>query len=48
VRHVSTSSVLFCLEASRTRVSQSGRKTGGGMTMGGARGIIIEVALRGS
>jgi hypothetical protein len=32
VRHVSRSSGLFRLEASRTRVSQSSLKTGGGTT----------------
>jgi hypothetical protein len=43
VGHTSRSGGLLHLEVSRTRVSQSGVKTGGGMTMGGARGIIVEV-----
>jgi hypothetical protein len=47
VGHASRSGGLLCLEASRARVSQSGLKTGGGMTMGGARGIITEVASSG-
>jgi hypothetical protein len=32
------------VEASLARVSHSGLKTGGGATMGGARGTITEVA----
>jgi hypothetical protein len=32
------------VEASLARVSQSGLKTGGGATTGGARGTIAEVA----
>jgi hypothetical protein len=36
---------LARLEASRARVSRSGLKTGGGVTTGGARGTIVEVAL---
>jgi hypothetical protein len=32
------------MEASLARVSQSGMKTGGGATTGGARGTIAEVA----
>jgi hypothetical protein len=44
VRHVSRSSGLLGLEASLARVSQSGLKTGGGATTGGARGIIVDVA----
>jgi hypothetical protein len=44
VRHVSRSSGLLGVEASLARVSQSGLKTGGGTTTGGARGTIIEVA----
>jgi hypothetical protein len=43
VGHTSRSGGLLRLEVSRARVSQSGVKTGGGMTMGGARGIIVEV-----
>jgi hypothetical protein len=35
---------LFRVEASLVRVSQSDLKTGGGATMGGARGTIAEVA----
>jgi hypothetical protein len=46
--HVSRSSGLFHVEASLARVSQSGRKTGGGVTMGGARGTITEVASEAS
>jgi hypothetical protein len=42
--HVSRSSDLLGVEASLTRVSQSGLKTGRGATAGGARGIIAEVA----
>jgi hypothetical protein len=46
--HVSRSSGLLGVEASLARVSQSGLKTGGGTTMGGARGTIAEVALEAS
>jgi hypothetical protein len=42
--HVLRSSSLLGVEASLTRVSQSGLKTGGGATTGGARGTIAEVA----
>jgi hypothetical protein len=42
--YVSRSSGLFHMEASLVRVSQSGLKTGGGATTGGARGTIAEVA----
>jgi hypothetical protein len=35
VEHASRSSSLLRVEASLARVSQSGLKTGGGMTMGG-------------
>jgi hypothetical protein len=35
---------LLHMEASLARVFQSGLKTGGGATMGGARGTIAEVA----
>ncbi len=41
--HTSRSSVLLHVEASLARVSQSDIKTGGGVTAGGARGIIVEV-----
>jgi hypothetical protein len=44
VGHVLRSSSLLGVEASLARVSQSGLKTGGGVTMGGARDIIAEVA----
>jgi hypothetical protein len=43
VGHVSRSSILLHLEASRARVSQSGLKTSGGATIGGAHGTITEV-----
>jgi hypothetical protein len=36
------------MEASLPRVLQSGLKTGGGATMGGARGTITEVASEAS
>jgi hypothetical protein len=42
--HVSRSSSLLGVEASLARVSQSGLKTGGGVTAGDARGTITEVA----
>jgi hypothetical protein len=42
--HTLRSSGLFRVEASLARVSQSGLKTGGGATTGGARGITTEVA----
>jgi hypothetical protein len=45
VRHASRSDGLLLLEASHARVSQSSLKTGGGMTAGGARDTITEVAL---
>jgi hypothetical protein len=41
--HASRSGDLLHLEASRTRVFQSGLKTGGGPTTGGAHGAIVEV-----
>jgi hypothetical protein len=44
VGHVSRSSGLLHVEVSRARVFQSGLKTGGGVTTGGARGTIAEVA----
>jgi hypothetical protein len=45
-RHASRSSGLLRVEASLTMVSQSGLKTGGGTTTGGARGTITEVASK--
>jgi hypothetical protein len=42
--HASRSSGFLHVEASLARVSQSGLKTGGGATMAGARGTIMEVA----
>jgi hypothetical protein len=42
--HVSRSSGLLRVEASWTRVFQSDFKTGGDAVMGGACGIIVEVA----
>jgi hypothetical protein len=44
----SRSSGLLSMEVSLVRVSQSGLKTGGGATMGGARGIITEVVSEAS
>jgi hypothetical protein len=44
VGYASRSSGLLCVEASLARVFQSGLKTGGGATTGGARGTIVEVA----
>jgi hypothetical protein len=44
----SRSGGLFHLEASHVRVSQSGLKTGGGVTMGGTCDIIMEVVSSGS
>jgi hypothetical protein len=44
VGHTSRSSGLLHVETSLARVSQSGLKTGGGATMGGAHGTIAEVA----
>jgi hypothetical protein len=46
--HVSRSSDLLRVEACLTRVSQSGLKTGGGATTGGARDTITEVASEAS
>jgi hypothetical protein len=43
VGHASRSSGFLHVEASLARVFQSGLKTGGDTTMGGARGIITEV-----
>jgi hypothetical protein len=42
--HTSKSSGLLHVEASLARVSQSGLKTGGGATVDGACGTIVEVA----
>jgi hypothetical protein len=46
--HVSRSGILLHMEPSRTIVFQSGLKTGEGAMMGGAHGIITEVASSGS
>jgi hypothetical protein len=46
--HASRSSSLLGVKVSLARVSQSGLKTGGGATTGGARGIIVEVASEAS
>jgi hypothetical protein len=46
--HTSRSSTLLSMEASLARVSQSGLKTSGGATKGGARGTIVEVASEAS
>jgi hypothetical protein len=46
--HVSRSSGLLGMEASLGRVFQSGLKTGGGVTTGGARGTIAEVVSEAS
>jgi hypothetical protein len=46
--HASRSSGFLHVEASLARVSQSGLKTDGGATMGGARGTIMEVASEAS
>jgi hypothetical protein len=43
VGHASRCSSLLGVEASLTRVSQSGLNTGGGATTGGACGTIAEV-----
>jgi hypothetical protein len=48
VGHASRSSGLLCVEASLASVFQSGLKTGGGATTGGARGTIAEVASEAS
>jgi hypothetical protein len=48
VGHASRSDGLLRLEASRARVSQSGLKTGGGATTGGAHDIIVKVVSSGS
>jgi hypothetical protein len=46
--YMSRSSGLLRVEASLARVSQSGLKTGGNATAGGARGTIVDVALEAS
>jgi hypothetical protein len=43
VGHTSRSSVLLRMEASLARVFQSNLKIGGGATLGGACGTIMEV-----
>jgi hypothetical protein len=48
VGHASRYDGLLRLKASRARVSQSGLKTGGGATAGGACGTIVKVASRSS
>jgi hypothetical protein len=48
VGHASRSSGLLGMEASLARVFQSGLKTGGGTTTGGAHGSIAEVASKAS
>jgi hypothetical protein len=48
VRHASRSSGLLHVEASLARVFQSGLKTGGCATTGGARGTITEVTSEAS
>jgi hypothetical protein len=48
VGHALRSSSLLHVEVSLTRVSQSGLKTGGGATAGGARGTIIEIVSEAS
>jgi hypothetical protein len=46
VKHVSRSSGLLHVESNQDRVSQSGLKTGGDVTMCDARDTITEVASR--
>jgi hypothetical protein len=48
VGHTSRSCGLLHVEARLARVSQSVLKTGGGATMGDARGTIMEVASEAS
>jgi hypothetical protein len=48
VGHASRSSGLLPMEASLARVPQSGLKTGGGVTPGGACGTIAEVTSEAS
>jgi hypothetical protein len=46
--HALRSTSLLRVEASLARIFQSGLKTGGGATMGGVRGTIVEVASEAS
>jgi hypothetical protein len=46
--HASRSNGLLGVESSPARIFQSGLKTGGGVTTGGARGTITEVASEAS
>jgi hypothetical protein len=46
--HASRSSNLLGVEASMARIFQSGLKTGGGASTGGARDTITEVASEAS
>jgi hypothetical protein len=48
VGHASRSNGLLHVESSRARISQSGLKTGRGVTMSGARDTIVEVAFESS
>jgi hypothetical protein len=48
VGHALRSSVLLHVKVSLTRDFQSGLKTGGGATMGGVRGTIVEVVSEAS
>jgi hypothetical protein len=48
VRHISRSSSLLHVKVSLARVSQSGLKTDGGTTMGGAHGTVVEVTSEAS
>jgi hypothetical protein len=48
VRHASRSSGLFHVKASLDRIFQSGLKTDGGVTAGGARDTIPEVVSEAS
>jgi hypothetical protein len=48
VGHASRSNSILGVETSLARVFQSGLKTGGGTTTGGARGTIVEVASEAS
>jgi hypothetical protein len=48
VGHISRSSSLLHVKASLARVSQSGLKTGGDTTMGGAHDTVVEVTSEAS
>jgi hypothetical protein len=48
VGHASRSNGLLYVESSQARISQSGLKTGRGVTMSGARDTIVEVAFESS